>query len=111
MGQCSAGHANVIGGRVGRIPKRRGTISPSLIGRHGRRSIVIMIVLAFGIDMFSEPARLVDLAHRPKSRVEIRRFEHHILESAGLLHSLVKLIGLLERAPYGRYSHRDMLSV
>src|SRR5262249_37438995 len=89
----------------------RRTISPTLIGRHGCRSIVIVIVLALGINMFSEPARLVDLAHRPESRVEIRRFEHHVLEAAGLLHSLVKLIGLLERAQHGRYSHRNMLTL
>src|SRR5262245_40963934 len=111
MGQCTAGHANVVGGRMGRIPQRRWTISPTLIGRHGCRSIVIMIVLAFGIDMFSESARLVDLARRPKSRVKIRSFEHHVLEADGLLHSLVKLIGLFERAPHGGYSHANMLTV
>src|SRR6516165_10074709 len=111
MGQSSASHADVVGSRMGRIPQRRWTISPSLIGRHGCRSIVIMIVLTFGIDVSSEPARLVDLAHRPESRVEIRRLEHHVLEAAGLLHSLVELIGLLERAPHGRYSDRNMLTV
>ena len=61
--------------------------------------------------MFSETARFVELANWPKSRLEVRRLEHHVLQAAGLLHGLEELIGLFERTPHRRHTHRNMLTV
>src|SRR5262245_23585250 len=111
MGKTSARHANEVGRRMGRVPQRRRTISPSPIRRHGLWPLEVMIILTLGVNVFAKAARLVNLAHWPEPRMEIGRLEHHVLEAARLRHSLKELIGLFERAPYGRAIDRYMLAV
>src|SRR3954466_10845615 len=100
MTKTSARHADVIGRRVGRIPKRWGTISPSFIRRHRLRPGEVMIIFTLRVNVFAKSARLIDLAHWPEARVEVGRLEHHVLEAARLLHSLKELIGLFYRSPH-----------
>ena len=62
---------------------------------------MVMIILTLRVDVFAKAARLVNLAHRPEPRVEVRRLEHHVLKAARLRHRLKELVGLFERAPQG----------
>src|SRR5436190_318202 len=67
-----------------------------------------MIIFTLRVDVFAKPARLVDLAHWPESRVEVGRLEHHVLKTMGLCDRLKELIGLFERSPHGSFDPKPV---
>ena len=103
-----AGHADVVGVRVRRIPLRRQADAPALV-RINRGGHVVEI-LAFGIHELAQPAGIVDLPHRVEVFVEVGRLEHHVLEAAGL-DGLEQLVGILQRAKHRRHGRGDVLAV
>ena len=91
-----------------RIPQRRRSDPPALVGIDGRRAVVI--VLALGIHQPPKPARLVDLPHRVAIVVIRARLGHHVRQ-ASLLHGLYELLGVLDRAVRGRHARHHVLAV
>ena len=103
-----AGHADVVGVRVRRIPLRRQADAPALVGINRRGHVVE--ILAFGIQQLAQPAGIIDLPHPVEVLVEVGRLEHHILEAAGL-DGLEQLVRILQRPKHRRHGRGDVFAV
>ena len=83
-----ARHIDVIGRRVGRIPHRRQTAPPSLIGRGGLLRGVIVVVFSLGKEQLAESPRLVGRSHGVTIGPKTTGLEHHILQQVYLFPNL-----------------------